>query len=376
MQVQRSGDDSVGHDNVSGISQIRGSSFNDTIRGTNTTAFTEVFDGWTGNDLLDGRGGFDQAVYNTNGLTTSGISVDMVTGHVIGDATVGTDTLRSIEQVFGTNFNDTYVANNFGVAGFTDTSLYNVGSNGTFNSFQGFGGNDTITGNGNTQIAFFNAPAGVTVNLASGTAFSTLAGDAAGIGSDTITGGVNNVQGSNFDDLITGGTGNETLSGGTGNDTINGGSGSDTITGGAGNDTIDGGDGGDMAVYSGAIGQYTVTSGSVSGNGEGADTLSNIEVLQFGAGTIAPAYYLVASGTSGIPVDVVGLNFGGTAGLSSLTGNTNDFVTIGQNFFGRPIDLGAAAPIPSISASRGWAILSRLSASKILMEPEAMSSSR
>ncbi len=300
-----------------------------------------MFDGWTGNDLLDGRGGFDQALYNSNGLTISGISVDMVTGQVVGDATIGTDTLRSIEQVFGTNSADTYIATNFGEAAFTDTSLYNVGSNGTFNSFQGNGGNDTITGNGNTQIAFFNAAAGVTVNLAGGTAFSTLAGDAAGIGIDTITGGVNNVQGSNLDNSITGGSGNEFLSGGTGNDTINGGSGSDTITGGAGNDTIDGGAGGDMAVYAGTIGQYTVTSGSVSGNGEGTDTLSNIEVLHFGAGTIAPAYYLVASGTSGIPVDVVGLNFIGTAGLSSLTGNTNDFVTIGQNFFGRPIDLGA-----------------------------------
>ena len=39
------GDTSVGTDTVSGISQVRGSSFNDSISGSNTTAFTEVFEG-------------------------------------------------------------------------------------------------------------------------------------------------------------------------------------------------------------------------------------------------------------------------------------------------------------------------------------------
>ena len=331
------GDGSVGHDTISGISQVRGSSFNDTIRGTNTTAFTEVFDGWTGNDVIDGRGGFDQAAYNTNGLTTSGVVIDMAMGTVAGDATIGNDTLRSIEQVYGSNFADSYDASNFGAAGYLNALDNNVGSSFTFNSFQGFGGNDTITGNGNTQIVFFNATAGVTVNLAMG----NVTGLDGSVGIDIITGGVNNVQGSNFDDTIIGDAGNEVLGGGTGNDAINGGGGSDAITGGVGNDIIDGGDGGDIAVYNGTIGQYTVTSGSVSGNGEGNDTLSNVEVLQFGTGATPAAYYLVAGGSSVAPVDITGLGLSGTVGLSSLTGNTDDFLTIGQNFFGRPIDLGA-----------------------------------
>ena len=44
----------------------------------------------------------------------------------------------------------------------------------TFNEFEGMGGDDTITGNGNTRITYVSATGGVTVDLAAGTA----AGDA------------------------------------------------------------------------------------------------------------------------------------------------------------------------------------------------------
>ena len=41
----------------------------------------------------------------------------------------------------------------------------NAGSNGTFNVFVGGGGDDTITGNGNTQVQYFNATSGVLITL-------------------------------------------------------------------------------------------------------------------------------------------------------------------------------------------------------------------
>ena len=44
----------------------------------------------------------------------SGIAVNMAAGTVMGDASIGTDTLRSIELVRGTNFTDTYDATGFG----------------------------------------------------------------------------------------------------------------------------------------------------------------------------------------------------------------------------------------------------------------------
>ncbi len=66
---------------------------------------------------------------------------------MIGDASIGTDTLRSVEAVRGTNFDDVFDATGFGAA-----APRNVGSLGTFNDFQGAGGNDTIIGNGATRL--------------------------------------------------------------------------------------------------------------------------------------------------------------------------------------------------------------------------------
>jgi Ca2+-binding RTX toxin-like protein len=152
----------------------------------------------------------------------------MAAGIVTGDASSGTDTLRSIEAVQGTIFNDVYDATGFGGGG-----ALNVGNNGTFNQFDGMAGDDTITGNGSTQIVYVNATAGVSVNLSTGIATGN-----ASVGTDTITGGVNNVIGSNFGDTLSGTGGTEFLNGMGGNDTINGAGGNDVLTGGSGNDTF------------------------------------------------------------------------------------------------------------------------------------------
>ena len=110
------GDASVGNDTITGgVNSIAGSHFADTFFGSNNAANTsEQFEGRGGNDTFDGRGGFDQAVYNNDTAVTTGISVNMAAGTVTGDAAIGTDTLRSIESVRGTNFADTYVATGFG----------------------------------------------------------------------------------------------------------------------------------------------------------------------------------------------------------------------------------------------------------------------
>src|SRR5205814_9254056 len=125
-----------------------------------------------------------RAIYNFDGSVTSGITLNLV-NHVntetSSDTQNGNDSYQSIEAVRGTNFADTFVATNFGAVGFTsDTSQYNVGSSGTFNEFEGVGGNDSITGNGNTRIAFYNSGGSVTVDLAAGTAV----GDTS-VGTDT-----------------------------------------------------------------------------------------------------------------------------------------------------------------------------------------------
>ncbi len=90
-------------------------------------------------------------------------------------------------------------------------------------------GNDTLNGGtGIDTVLYTDATAGVTVNLATGSATG-------GAGTDILT-AIENVTGSNFDDVLVGTTGNNVMNGGAGNDTITGGLGTDTLTGGAGAD--------------------------------------------------------------------------------------------------------------------------------------------
>ena len=223
------GNGSVGTDTFAGVGSVSGSSFADTITGSNNPNGTaEDFAGRGGNDVIDGKTGFDRAYYNNDGAA-SGIQVDMASGVVTGDASIGTDTLLSIEAVRGTNFDDTYVATNFGTSG------ANAGDFGTLNEFEGMDGNDAITGNGNTRIAFYNALDGVTVDLNAGNAHGTASGDLAGTGTDSFA-GVNAVRGSAFADLVFGDAGINTLDGQAGNDVIQGRGGADTLIGGAGAD--------------------------------------------------------------------------------------------------------------------------------------------
>ena len=65
------------------------------------------------------------------------------------------------------------------------------------------------------RSSYYNATAGVNVDLATG-----IADGDASVGTDTITGGVNNVCGSNFSDTITGKRRRRHLSGNGGNDTL------------------------------------------------------------------------------------------------------------------------------------------------------------
>ncbi|TDF38373.1 calcium-binding protein [Alteromonadaceae bacterium M269] len=92
-------------------------------------------------------------------------------------------------------------------------------------------GNSVICGSGN-DFVFLN---------------STSCSDTASFFDDVISGGSGNDRlfGNDGNDSIFGGNGNDELGGGNGNDFINGGPGDDTIFGGPGNDTIMGGGGND-----------------------------------------------------------------------------------------------------------------------------------
>ncbi len=204
----------IGNDTITGgVDTVVGTQFSDQFTGSDSAA-TEYFDGRGGSDTTHGLGGFDVVIFDRSGPA---VTIDLAAGSYVADAA---GNFFEIEGVRGTDGDDVFVATGF------DKNSTNKGStdipfnsNGTLNEFEGLGGSDTITGNGDTRVAFYHANSGVDVDLSNG----TVGGGA----SATITGGVNRVAGSTFDDFLTGNGSNDFLDGWLGNDEMLGGSGSD-----------------------------------------------------------------------------------------------------------------------------------------------------
>lgn len=291
-----------GLDTLTGISNLIGSTFADTLTGD---ANANRIDGGLGDDTLDGGngndtlvGGLGNDVINGNGGTDT-VSYSTAVGAVtvnlntnVASGAAGSDTLSNLENVEGSAFNDVLTgsggsnslaggAGNDSIAGANgnDTLDGGVGSdtldggagndslvggadndtlvdgNGT-NTLVGGSGNDTyiLGGGGDTIVELAGEgfdvvqTSSATLSLATfenvenltytGTAAFTGTGNAS---ANVITGGVGN-------DVLSGGAGADTLNGGNGNDSLVGGDDNDTLQGGLGNDTLDGGNGVDSLV--------------------------------------------------------------------------------------------------------------------------------
>jgi hypothetical protein len=114
-------------------------------------------------------------------------------------------------------------------------------------------------------------------------------------GNDRLYGGVadDRIDGGFGGDDLFGGNGNDVLIGGGGGDRLDAGSGNDTLDGGPGNDTLLGESGSDTASFSGVRTDYivqrtgdTVTVRDLRATGDGTDTLTGIEQLQFSDGLV------------------------------------------------------------------------------------------
>ena len=160
---------------TNGGDSLYGGAAADVINGLNGN---DTLKGFGGADRLDGGNGIDTVFY---GDSTAGVGINLATGRGVGGSAEG-DTLISIENVFGSNFNDVL-----------------TGTSGD-NQLHGQDGNDIIMGGG---------------------------------GNDFLDGGSGN------DILVSGGFGHSVLDGGAGNDTLKGAGGSDMLIGGAGSDTAD-----------------------------------------------------------------------------------------------------------------------------------------
>jgi serralysin len=204
-----------------------------------------------GADKLDGGAGFDTASYVDS---AAGVKVSLSSGSGSGGDAQG-DTLKHIEAVVGSAFNDTLTGSNgdntlTGGAGNDKLD----GGNGN-DTLDGGDGNDTLDGgNGNDVLS---GGAG-NDKLSGGNNVDTLSG---GAGVDTLDGGngADTLDGGDDNDTLDGGNDNDTLIGGAGNDKLSGGNGIDTLTGGVGNDTLSGGNARDHFVFNFGDGQDRIT---------------------------------------------------------------------------------------------------------------------
>jgi Ca2+-binding RTX toxin-like protein len=145
-------------DTLIDVRGVRASDADDVLRGSDAN---ESFWPGLGTNLIDGRGGIDQINYYN---LLVGVSVDLAAGIATHLADGSSDTLISIEDVGGTNFNDTLLGND------GDNLFRPLAGN---DLVDGRGGHDTVrytTNFSNSLIGQFPLNSGVTVNLTTGVA--------------------------------------------------------------------------------------------------------------------------------------------------------------------------------------------------------------
>jgi Ca2+-binding RTX toxin-like protein len=254
---------------TAGDDVINGTSGSDDIQGL---AGNDILIGGAGADTLNGGAGYDTASYANaaKGLVASLAAPSTNTGDAKGDTYV------SIENLTGSNFNDLLSGNdgNNILDGGAGNDILS-GDNGDDILIGGAGADELRGGTGHTTASYITATAGVTASLGN---HSINTGDAKG---DTYS-HVQNLTGSNFDDVLIGDIDDSVLIGNAGNDRLDGNAGNDTLIGGAGADTLIGGAGNDTASYETATTGVTASLANVAVNtGDAAgDTYSSVENLK------------------------------------------------------------------------------------------------
>ncbi|RJF89326.1 calcium-binding protein [Oleomonas cavernae] len=262
-------------DNLTGIENLQGSSFSDTLGGDKKSNRLEgaggddiltggsgddVLEGGVGNDVmyggsgadvLNGGAGIDKVSY---ALAIAGVIADLGTsgdGHGLREA-LG-DTFIGVENLDGTNYSDT-------LSGDSGANvLFGGGGN---DSLSGGEGDDTLAGGagvdsffggiGRDTASYADSMTGAVADLAQNAA---NAGEALGDNFDSIEhlvggGFADDLRGNGLSNTLFGGGGNDTLQGRGGSDTMDGGDGHDVLIGGSGADSLNGGlSGSDTASY-------------------------------------------------------------------------------------------------------------------------------
>ena len=325
----------AGLDTLTGIQNVVGSIFNDTLSGgTDAVAVANYIDGGDGADSISGGGGNDtiqggggddtlnggagiDTISYANALTqvVVNLSTAAISGGVLGPVAAarsaggaGIDTITNIENVTGGSGNDIIwgsAAANALVGGLGDDNLTGDAGNDTLSggvgndTLSGGAGNDTLTGDAGNDVFTDGAGTNTMTGGLGNDSYTVGAGDTvvelANEGEDTVfTALASYTLTPNVENLVYTGTGNfagtgnalaNRVTGGAGNDTLSGGDGDDTLIGGAGNDSLIGGAGQDTASFAGSATTVSVNlaAGTASGTSIGTDALVSIENIVGGS---------------------------------------------------------------------------------------------
>lgn len=230
------------------VAQTTGGSGSDTLSSIESLYGTNYADKFTGNNEVNYLRG-----YNGNDTLDGGAGNDIMVGNLGNDyyyvrdnGDVVTEAVSEGTDTVYSYLNTYTLGNNVENSRIMNTGAASLTGNSLNNIIYAGTGDNIITGEGGTDTLSYAY--GLTSNSTSGITVSLACTTAQNTGSSgsDLLSGFENLIGSSKNDKLTGSAGNNVLNGSYGNDSLFGGDGNDTLIGGVGNDMLASGSGKDV----------------------------------------------------------------------------------------------------------------------------------